>query len=101
MIVSTADHACSNWLFALTAHRSKPIFWDSGILSAETLSNLVTDLSKSSKNAEIPSTKPVRPQDLMATIFKHFNIDENLQYIDKGGRPVYMIEDGTPIPELG
>ena len=30
-----------------------------------------------------------------------FNIDEKLQYIDKGGRPVYMIEDGTPIPELG
>ena len=63
--------------------------------------NMGQIIGKSSKNAEIPSTKPVRPQDLMATIFKHFNIDENLQYIDKGGRPVYMIEDGTPIPELG
>jgi uncharacterized protein (DUF1501 family) len=63
--------------------------------------NMGQIIGKSSKNAEIPSTKPVRPQDLMATIFKHFNIDEKLQYIDKGGRPVYMIEDGTPIPELG
>ena len=63
--------------------------------------NMGQIIGESSKNAEVPSTKPVGPQDLMATIFKHFNIDEKLQYIDKGGRPVYMIEDGTPIPELG
>ena len=63
--------------------------------------NMGQIIGESSKNAEVPSTKPVDPQDLMATIFKHFNIDEKLQYIDKGGRPVYMIEDGTPIPELG
>jgi hypothetical protein len=36
----------------------------------------------------------------MATVFHVLGIDHRIQFIDQGGRPVYMIEDGEPIPSL-
>jgi uncharacterized protein (DUF1501 family) len=47
-----------------------------------------------------PKTDPVTPQDLMATVFHVLGIDHRIQFVDQGGRPVYMIEDGEPIPSL-
>ena len=47
----------------------------------------------------MPET-PIRPQDLMATVFHVLGIDHKLQYLSPSGRPVYMIEDGKPIGEL-
>ena len=47
-----------------------------------------------------PKTDPVTPQDLMATVFHVLGMDHRIQFIDQGGRPVYMIEDGEPIPSL-
>jgi hypothetical protein len=32
--------------------------------------------------------------------FHVLGIDQKLQFVNQGGRPVYMIEDGKPIPEL-
>jgi len=47
-----------------------------------------------------PKSNPVSPQDLMATVFHVLGMDHRLQFIDQGGRPVYMVEDGEPIAEL-
>jgi len=36
----------------------------------------------------------------MATVFHVLGIDQGTQFIDQGGRPVFMIETGKPIPSL-
>lgn len=47
-----------------------------------------------------PQTRPVTPQDLMATVFEVLGIELQTQFVNQGGRPVYMVEHGKPIPEL-
>jgi len=54
----------------------------------------------SSPKADMPKADPVRPQDLMATVFHVLGIDLHTQFVNQAGRPVYMIEDGHPIPAL-
>jgi hypothetical protein len=47
-----------------------------------------------------PQTRPITPQDLMATVFDVLGIELQTQFVNQGGRPVYMVESGKPIPEL-
>ena len=47
-----------------------------------------------------PQSEPIRPSDLMATVFHVQGIDTNQQLINPAGRPVYLIENGKPIKEL-
>ena len=47
-----------------------------------------------------PQSEPIRPSDLMATVFHVLGIDTNQQLINPAGRPVYLIENGKPIKEL-
>ena len=49
---------------------------------------------------DVPKTTPIRPQDLMATVFHALGVDPRTPYINQAGRPVYMVEDGKPIEEL-
>lgn len=45
--------------------------------------------------------RPVTPSDLAATIFHHFGIPADVQYIDYRGRPRYVLEEkGKAIGEL-
>ncbi len=44
--------------------------------------------------------RPVTPGDLAATIYRHFQIPLDTQYLDPHGRPNYVVEDGAPIAEL-
>ena len=45
--------------------------------------------------------RPVTPSDLAATIFHHFGIPSNVQYIDYRGRPRYVLDEkGAAIKEL-
>lgn len=57
-------------------------------------------VGKSDAKVSRPATKSIRPQDLMATVFHVLGIDQKTQFVNQGGRPVYMIEDGKPISEL-
>ncbi len=57
-------------------------------------------IGESSEKAEVPKTTPITPQDLMATVFHVLGIPLDLQYQDPSGRPVKMIDGGTPIAEL-
>ncbi|HKI31163.1 MAG TPA: DUF1501 domain-containing protein [Gemmataceae bacterium] len=57
-------------------------------------------VGESTAKAEVPKTTPVRPQDLMATVFHVLGVPQELQYKDQSGRPVSMIDGGKPIAEL-
>jgi hypothetical protein len=57
-------------------------------------------VGESTAKAEVPKTRPISPQDLMATVFHVLGVPLDLQYNDPTGRPVPMINGGRPIPEL-
>jgi len=52
-------------------------------------------IGESTSKAEEPKTDPMNPQNLTATLLKHFGIDQHTQRIDMGGRPRYFVEVGT------
>ena len=45
-------------------------------------------VGESARKVDVPKTTPIRPQDLMATIFHVLGIDRRIQYIDPAGRPI-------------
>ncbi|MCC7424857.1 MAG: DUF1501 domain-containing protein [Planctomycetaceae bacterium] len=57
-------------------------------------------VGESNSKAEVPKSKPINPQDLMATVFHHLGIDPSLHYLDQAGRPTPMITTGQPIREM-
>lgn len=57
-------------------------------------------VGESTPKAEVPKSNPIRPQDLMATVFHVLGLDPQLQFTNQAGRPVYMLEDGRPISAL-
>jgi hypothetical protein len=57
-------------------------------------------VGESTAKAEVPKTKPITPQDLMATVFHVLGIPQDLHFKDQSGRPTPMIEGGRPIGEL-
>jgi hypothetical protein len=57
-------------------------------------------VGESAPKVDVPKTMPIRPQDLMATIFYVLGIDPKVQFINNAGRPTFMVEDGKPIAEL-
>jgi hypothetical protein len=57
-------------------------------------------VGQSSEKAEIPKSRPIAPQDLMATVFHVLGIPQDLHYKDQASRPTGMIDGGKPIAEL-
>ncbi len=57
-------------------------------------------VGESSPKADVPRSTPIRPLDLMATVFHVLGIDPQTQFTNTAGRPVYMLEDGKPIADL-
>lgn len=57
-------------------------------------------VGQSDAKAYRPASDPIKPQDLMATVFDVLGMDPGLQFLNQAGRPVYMIEDGKAISEL-
>jgi hypothetical protein len=49
---------------------------------------------------EYPKERPLTPQDLLATIYRHLGIDYRGELQDLSGRPVPILAEGQPIPEL-
>ncbi|MFO0797010.1 MAG: DUF1501 domain-containing protein [Gemmataceae bacterium] len=51
--------------------------------------------------AEVPKDRPLSPNDLWATVFRHLNIDPNrTSFPDGSGRPMPMLPHGDVIGEL-
>ncbi len=57
-------------------------------------------IGESSSKVEVPRTTPIRPMDLMATVFHVLGIPQDLHYLEQSGRPTTMINGGQPIREL-
>ncbi len=57
-------------------------------------------VGESDAKAYRPASKPITPQDFMATVFHVLGMDRKLQLTNQSGRPVYLIEDGHEIKEL-
>jgi len=46
------------------------------------------------------ATRPVHAADLAATIYQHFGVPLESEYLDGTGRPVPIVYNGAPIAEL-
>lgn len=49
---------------------------------------------------EYPVQRPLKPEDLWATVYRHLGIDYTQTFNDLGGRPTPILPDGKPITEL-
>lgn len=50
---------------------------------------------------ERPQDRPLSPDDLWATVYRHLGIDTEQTFLDRSGRPMPILPDGGPIRELG
>ena len=57
-------------------------------------------IGTSSPNGEVPTSRPVSPTDVLATIYRHLGIDLTRHTVTNAGRPIPLLPDGTPIVEL-
>lgn len=49
---------------------------------------------------EAPQDRPLSPNDLWATVYRHLEIDPHIAFPDHAGRPMPILPDGEPIREL-
>lgn len=47
-----------------------------------------------------PKERPLTPQDLLATMYRHLGIDPRQEFLDLTGRPIRILGSGEPIREL-
>jgi uncharacterized protein (DUF1501 family) len=59
-----------------------------------------TVVGSSDDKGAFPKDRPVRPQEVLATIYRHLGIDTTAQYEDFAGRPHPVLPFGDPIEEL-
>ena len=57
-------------------------------------------IGQTNPKSEFPTHDPVTPQDLLATVYRHLQIDARHQFKDFSGRPVPVLSTGTPIASL-
>jgi hypothetical protein len=52
------------------------------------------------RRGEYPKERPLTPQDLLATVYRHLGIDPRHEFTDGIGRPIPILPAGEPIREL-
>ncbi|HWB09449.1 MAG TPA: DUF1501 domain-containing protein [Pirellulales bacterium] len=57
-------------------------------------------IGATNSKAEYPIERPMSPQHLLATIYRHLGIDHRSALVDFFGRPVHLLSEGEPIREL-
>jgi hypothetical protein len=57
-------------------------------------------IGASNSKGEVPKDRPVRPQDLMATLYHQLQINPETSFSNRAGRPISIGSDGQPIREL-
>jgi len=58
-------------------------------------------IGSSSRDGGEIHERPVTPGDIAATLFHHFDVPQDVTYLDNRGRPRYVLDQGgTPIREL-
>jgi hypothetical protein len=54
----------------------------------------------SNERAEVPKDRPIRVEDVAATIYKALGVDYEKEYMSPQNRPLKINYDGEPIKEL-
>ena len=57
-------------------------------------------IGSTTAKGECPKERPLTPQDLLATIYRHLGIDPRHHFKDLNGRPIPILNEGEPIREL-
>lgn len=57
-------------------------------------------IGSTNSKGEHPQDRPLTPNDLWATVYRHLGIDYNLAFPDTAGRPMPILPYGDPIKEL-
>ena len=57
-------------------------------------------IGSSDAKGALPKDRPIRPQDVLATMYRHLGVDTEKQYTDFAGRPHPVLPFGDPIEEL-
>ncbi len=57
-------------------------------------------IGASTAKGEVPKDRPLKPYDVLATMYRHLGIDPYTTFPDPAGRPVPLLYEGQPIPEL-
>src|SRR5205823_10175783 len=54
----------------------------------------------SDSRGAFPRVNAKKPQDVLATMYRHLGVDVTRQYTDGAGRPHAVLSSGTPLQEL-
>ena len=57
-------------------------------------------MGSTNAKGEDPKDRPLTPNDLWATIYRHLGIDTTHSFLDHSGRPNPILPFGSPIREL-
>jgi len=57
-------------------------------------------VGRTDAEAAYPADRPLRPQDVLATIYKVMGIDPASEFFDRQNRPIPVLSEGDPISEL-
>jgi uncharacterized protein (DUF1501 family) len=57
-------------------------------------------VGSTNRRGEYPQDRPLTPQDMLATIYRHLGIDYKHEFVDLTGRPIPILSSGEPIREL-
>ena len=57
-------------------------------------------IGATNSRGEYPQERPLTPQDMLATIYRHLGVDRKHELIDHTGRPIPILSAGEPIREL-
>ncbi len=57
-------------------------------------------VGSTNSKGEVPVEAPYGPENILATIYRHLEIDPAQSFVDLSGRPRYVLEDRKPIAEL-
>ena len=52
------------------------------------------------QHGEKPQEKPLHPNDVWATLYRHLGIDTRVAFPNNAGRPIPILSRGAPIAEL-
>lgn len=57
-------------------------------------------IGQSNSRGETPVDRPIHPNDVLATVYRHLGIDPSLHTVTREGRPIPLLPNGEPISEL-
>jgi uncharacterized protein (DUF1501 family) len=57
-------------------------------------------IGASNANGEVPSDRPIHPNDILAMIYQHLGINPKLHTVTPEGRPIPLLPGGQPVAEL-